>query len=351
MNLSLESRAIENPAPSPGRLLALTRTVRAGEWWEYKLSPLLATAYATAFLLNVSVVSLWLPLLLLLVAVAACAAYVSVINDLTDLRDDLASGKANRLADRSRVFAASALTCCLLPGVAVAFYWRGKPLLLSLYLASWVAFTLYSLPPLRLKGRGVLGLLADASGAHLFPSLLAVAVVYRWSGAAADAVWLASVAAWSLSYGLRGILWHQIGDLPNDEKIELGTFARRHKLAWLRGLGNFVIFPAELAALCLMLWHARSRAALALLCFYALFTLLRKRLWGVSPAVVVPRPKPHVVLQEYYEFFFPLAFLLSSSARHPLDALVVVPHLLLFPRRAFQSVIGMTVFRDALRSE
>jgi 4-hydroxybenzoate polyprenyltransferase len=345
--LLLESPATKN-SPLAGRLwLELSRTARAAEWWEFKLSPILATAYATALLIKVSIISLWPLLILLLVALVACAAYVSVINDLTDFKDDLASGKANRLVGKSRTFVAAAFACCVLPGAAVAFWWRGERLLLSLYLASWVAFTLYSLPPFRLKSRGVLGLLADASGAHLFPSLLAAAVVCRGHAGPASTLWFASVGVWSLSFGVRGILWHQLSDLHNDEKIGLGTFARRHKLASLRGLGNFVVFPAELAALCLMLWQAGSRLALAFLCYHALLTFLRKRLWGVNLVVVVPKERFHIAVQEYYEVFFPLAFLLSSSAVYPLDALVIVPHLLLFPRRAVQSAKDVKIFGEA----
>jgi hypothetical protein len=347
--LLLESPATKN-YPSVLRFwLELLRAARATEWWEFKLSPILATAYATAFLLRVSVISLWPLLLLLLVALAACATYVSVINDLTDFKDDLASGKANRLVGKSRTFVAAAFACCVLPGAAAAFRWRGEPLLLSLYLASWVAFTLYSLPPFRLKGRGVLGLLADASGAHLFPSLLAAAVVYRGRATPADALWFVAVGAWSLSFGVRGILWHQLSDLYNDEKIGLGTFARRHRMAWLRGLGNFVVFPLEVAAFCFLLWQAGSRLAFALLCYYALLTFLRRRLWGVHLVVVVPQARANIAMQEYYEVFFPLAFLLSSSAVYPLDVLVVVPHLLLFPRRAAQSVKDVKIFGRAFK--
>jgi 4-hydroxybenzoate polyprenyltransferase len=323
--------------------------MRAAEWWEFKLSPMLATAYATAFLLKLSIISLWPLLLLTLIAVAACAAYVSVINDLADFKDDRASGKANRLVGKSRAYVAALLACCVLPGFAVAIYWRGDPLLLSLYLASWVAFTLYSLPPVRLKSRGVLGLLADASGAHLFPTLLAVALVFRRHAGPSDAAWFASVAVWSLSYGVRGILWHQLSDLHNDEKIGLSTFARRHKVAWLHGLGNFVVFPAEAAAFCLMLWHAGGRIAVALLFYYAMLAFLRRRLWGVNLVVVAPKVRFQIVMQEYYEVFFPLAFLLSSSGRYPLDALLIVPHLLLFPRRALRSAKDAKIFVDAFR--
>ena len=331
------------------RWLEIFQTVRAAEWWEFKLSPILASAYATAFLLKTSIISLWPQLLVALVALAACAAYVSVINDLTDSKEDQASGKANRVVGKSRAFVTATLACCLLLGLVVSVCWRREPLLLSLYLASWIVFTLYSLPPFRLKTRGVLGLLADASGAHLFPTLLIVCIVNRQLAARVDLIWLASVAAWSLSFGARGILWHQLSDLHNDEKVGLNTFARRHKTAWLRRLGNLVIFPVELATFFFMLWHAGSSLAVALLCYYMLLTFLRKRIWNVNLVVVVPKARSYIAMQEYYEVFFPLAFLLSSSKRYPLDAIMIVPHLLLFPRRAVQSAKDTKVFRDAFK--
>jgi 4-hydroxybenzoate polyprenyltransferase len=346
-DLLLESHALKNPLPAQSGWSEISRTFRVHEWWEFKLSPMLATAYATAFLLKISILSLWPMLLLALVAWAACAAYVSVINDLTDLEDDLASGKVNRLVGKSRLFGAAMLACCIVPGAAVVIYWRDDPPLLSLYLTSWVAFTLYSLPPVRLKKRGVFGLLADACGAHLFPALFAATLVSRRHAGPMDIIWLAAVAVWSLSLGLRGILWHQLSDLHNDEKVGLSTFARRHKTAWLHGLGNFFIFPAEVVAFCFMLCYAGSRVAIVLLCYYALLTFLRKRLWGVNLVVAIPMPRSYIIMQEYYEIFFPIAFLLSSSLRFPRDAFMIVPHLLIFPRRAVESSKDAKVFIDA----
>jgi hypothetical protein len=250
----------------------------------------------------------------------------------------MASGKANRLFGKSREFIAAVLALCILPGVAVAIYWRDDLLLLSLYLAAWTSFTLYSLPPIRLKTRGVLGLLADASGAHLFPTLLAVSLVYRWRGEPIDPIWFASVAVWSLTFGLRGILWHQLSDLDNDEKIGLRTFARRHKIARVQALASFVFFPLELSAFAVMLWRADSRLAVALLCFYGLLEFSRKKWWQTNLVIAMPKPRSHIVMQEYYEVFFPAAILLSSSSRYPIDAILVAAHLAIFPRRAIRSL-------------
>jgi 4-hydroxybenzoate polyprenyltransferase len=310
------------------------RTVRGGEWWEFKLGPVLATIYASAFLLRVSILSLLPLVFIVLVSLAACAAYVSVVNDFTDRADDMASGKTNRLVGRSLSYIATLLALCILPGFAVALYWFHDRLLLLLYSASWVAFTLYSLPPIRLKERGSLGVLADACGAHLFPTLLAVAAVYRWTQQPFDLIWLVAIGAWSFSFGLRGILWHQLSDISYDESINLRTFVRAHRTASLQRLGNFIIFPVELATFAVMLLHTRCVVAVTLLGFYAVLNFLRARLFEAKFCIVEPKPKfHHIVMHEYYEVFFPLAYILASANQHPADLFVLLVHGLFFPKR------------------
>src|ERR1041384_5609000 len=132
--------------------------LRAHEWWEFKFAPILGVVYATAFMLGVPVLSAWPTLLIIVVGLVPCAAYTSLINDLTDGTDDLAAGKSNRLADRSRAFVVFAIFSCLALGVLVALQFRRDLVLLSFYAAPWIAFTLYSARPVRLKNRGLLGL-------------------------------------------------------------------------------------------------------------------------------------------------------------------------------------------------
>lgn len=326
----------------------LSQTIRAFEWWEYKLSPLFATIYATAVVLNVSLFSLWPLFCLALIALVPGAAYVSVVNDLTDLKDDQDSGKANRLIGRSGIFIFAVLAACILPGIVVAISWRDDLLLLFLYLGAWAAFSLYSIPPFRLKSRGLLGLLADASGAHLFPTLLVVTLVYRWIGAAIDPAWFTAVAFWSFSFGLRGIMWHQLSDLPHDKLIGLRTFAGRHKITSLHKLGNFIIFPIEIAAFSFMLWRLSSRFSFVFLGIYALLEFSRKKLWDTQLVIVAPKPRYRILMLEYYEVFYPLAPLLSSSLRHPRDVAILAVHFILFPRRVAQTLIDLVkLLRDA----
>src|SRR5262249_4789886 len=91
----------------------LIRLMRADEWWEYKLVPILSIFYATALVLHVSAVSMWIGALSLLLSIVMAAIYASVINELTDRADDAAAGKRNRATDRPRsIKALLAVTVC-----------------------------------------------------------------------------------------------------------------------------------------------------------------------------------------------------------------------------------------------
>lgn len=90
----------------------------------------------------------------------------------------LMTGKINRPANKSTLFVGKILIPCLLTGVGFGVYfWQLNPLSSLLYTGSWAVYSPYSLPPVRLKIRGLAGVLADALGAHLFPDLLVVSLI------------------------------------------------------------------------------------------------------------------------------------------------------------------------------
>jgi len=310
--------------------------IRADEWWEYKLVPALSTFYATALVLHVAVSSLWAGAVTLLLSIAAAAAYVSVINDVTDRADDLRAGKRNRVADRSRPIVAAVLAATVCAGFIFVWLWQEDVQLLSCYLATWLAFSLYSFPPFRFKKRGVLGLLCDAAGAHLFPALMAVFLACRGAQRAVGEAWVASVAVWALSYGLRGILWHQLTDLENDRAAGVRTLARRYPLAAGR-IGTFVVFPLELGALAALLWQVGSAWSPAFLVLYMLYAI-RARRRHTKPVIVTPKPRSFIVLQEFYTDLFPVALLVAASVRDVRDLVVLAAHFLLFPQPVVHAI-------------
>jgi hypothetical protein len=310
---------------SPGRL------VRAKEWWDYKLVPILSIFYATALVAGVSLASIWQSLLALACAIVPCAIYVSFVNDATDRLDDRRAGKTNRLADKPPGVLALLLGVPLCIGAAFSLAWRDDPALVAAYLCTWVAFSLYSVPPFRFKGRGILGVLADASGAHLFPALVAALLALRSAGKAIDPVWIGAVAAWAFGCGLRGILWHQLNDLEYDRKAGLRTFVLRHSRRTGMQLAGWVALPLEAIGLAVLLWRMQTLLPLAFLLLYAAHAALRQKLWAIPVAVAAPRERYAILGHEYYGFLFPLGILLSSALRHPIDAVIVAAHLLAFP--------------------
>jgi hypothetical protein len=261
---------------------------------------------------------------------------VSVINDLSDRDEDLAAGKANRLAGRSRAFAAMLVIVTAGAGVVFCILWRRDTLLLTAYLGAWLAFSLYSLPPFRWKARGILGVFCDASGAHLFPTLVAVILAFRGADRPVNALWLTVIGTWAFANGLRGILWHQLTDREHDRVAGVHTFAERHSPRLPIFIGTYVAFPLELLALTAMLWLMRAPLPLVALLAYAYFVRKRLRNWEMNAVIVAPKPRFLIVLHEYYDVFLPIALLVTSALRHPFDWIVLAVHVTLFRGRRRQ---------------
>ena len=330
-------------------LQSLGHLARAGQWWDYKLVPIFAAFYATALVLQAPVSSLGWAVAQLLLSIIPGAAYVSFVNDLADEADDRAAGKPNRMAGRSP--AGKALLICLpvAAGLGFAWLWRDSPLLLGCYLGAWAAFTLYSLPPVRLKTRGGPGLLADAAGAHMFPALVAAALAAHVTGRHPGGVWLFAIAVWAMAYGIRGILWHQIGDADNDDRSKVATFVQRHSTQLAGRLGAWVIFPVELAAFGVLLWRLDSGLVVAGLITYALFCWARIKWLKVRPAAVMPGGTYFLIGHLYYDLLFPISLLLAYAAVS-MDALwLVVLQLALFPGRILALVDELRLLAPRIR--
>ena len=101
------------------QLQKLATIIRANEWWAFKGAPVLATAYATASILNILLFSLWNSLIFLLISLTVVAIYAHLLNDLSDQDEDLIVGKSNGLVGRSKSFKGIAIISCLFPGLLI----------------------------------------------------------------------------------------------------------------------------------------------------------------------------------------------------------------------------------------
>lgn len=301
--------------------------IRAGTWWEYKTPVVLGVAYATAMAGGVPFSRFWPAILAIVAALVPLASYVCVINDITDERDDARAGKSNRMVGIPPAFKIAWLLACLAGGcIAGLTCFRGNPAAAGLYAANWLAFTLYSVPPIRLKARGLAGVLADAAGGTLLPAI--------WSALIADAfvspAFLTTVAAWAGAFGLRGILYHQAGDLECDRDAGVGTLAVRlgpERVAWL--VAPF--FLLEIAAFGRIVWLAHLGYAVPLFLVYAICQAAMWSFLQTHTVLVLPRERHRFAMLKYYQLWFPLAGLLEWVAADTRAIAAIAAHLVLFP--------------------
>jgi hypothetical protein len=189
---------------------------------------------------------------------------------------------------------------------------------------------------LRLKKRGLAGVLCDAAGEQMFPALAAVFVACRGAQHPVSGAWMAGVAVWTLAFGLRGILWHQLRDVDNDRAAGVRTFASRQPRA-ASAVGTFLVFPLELGAFAVMLSQIGPWPS-AFLLLYAPYAIQSARRRRMAPVIVAPKPRSFIVLQDFYTNLFPVALLIAAAARDWRDLAVLVIHLSLFPRRVLHAI-------------
>ncbi len=298
-------------------LRALLAPTRIWDWWEFKTPVFLAVAYVVGSAAGVPFSVLWPRLLLVIGALIPVASYVCVINEITDLEVDRRAGKANAMEGRSRRYQMLWVLACLAGGALALLALRSSGLAAWAYGANWLAFTLYSVPPVRLKIRGLWGVVADACGGQLLPTLWTAATVSRGFGMPVG--WLVLLGAWAFVLGLRGILGHQLRDLRADRTSGVATLVARIGIQRTQQILSRLLLPLELLLFGLVV--ALAGAWLALL---ALAGVVGIR-WAVQ------RKDLGKSVLAFYLSFFPLAGVLQLGLQNA-SALVLLPlQVLVFP--------------------
>jgi 4-hydroxybenzoate polyprenyltransferase len=249
--------------------------------------------------------------------IAGLAGLAYVANDLADREADRRAGKPNLLSSagpgRTAALAAGLALAAFGPWFAVLPLEAPGRVLLALQLALVAA---YSLPPLRLKERGLAGVFADALYAHAVPALLAT-LTYR---AMADGPlptlprFAVPLVAWQFALGVRNIVLHQLADLEHDRRSGLRTWVTQHgtEAAW-RGLRRVVV-PLELASFAAFL-AALAPAAPLLLPSFALRSLWIARSKPVDRSDL--RATLYAYLDPFYVRWLPLLLIAAAVPREP----------------------------------
>jgi 4-hydroxybenzoate polyprenyltransferase len=201
------------------------RFLKLNRWWGSHFGTMLAFSYlATAFSpIAPSFFIFTRTLIIFVVATIGIATFGHLLNDLTDIEQDVRSNMPNTVANLGIV--QRILLFGLILGLGI-LPWRGLPiseLIIGLLIIEYSLFVIYSVPPIRLKARGIWGVVTDSLYAYVITNAIAILVFTKLSGSSMP--WLVVVAAsWMFIFGLGHIIQHQLIDAERDYADEINTF-------------------------------------------------------------------------------------------------------------------------------
>jgi len=149
--------------------------------------------------------------------------YGYLINDLADVELDMRHGKPNVFLRMSKIKAVLIVLGFLVIGSLFALPFLNRPGFLLIWLLWILAATFYSMPPLRLKVRGLIGLMATIAAQQILPT----ALIFAAFGELVS--WAALVfVLYSTARGVSSDVGHQMRDWSQDASTDTGTFAVHH---------------------------------------------------------------------------------------------------------------------------
>lgn len=328
----------------------IKKIIRSHDWWGCKLSTFLGIAYATVLIAGVNLIQSIIWILFLLVSLVIGASYVSIINDVTDIEQDTAVGKNNYMM-KFPSFLRWVITgfCAAIGGIFMYYFYPDK-LSFFLYVMSWVSFSLYSIPPIRLKTRGAPGIFADACGAHVFPSCLIISSLDFFMGKSINWLWFTAVAIWALVFGLRGILSHQFEDRDKDIITRVNTYASGIKPSQFKYKAKLIIV-IELIAFSVMILIINRIIVLVFLLLYMINLLMRYKLYNTRLIIITLNEKGNhrAIMAEYYQVFFPISILISIAAHQPYVWIVLLLHIIVFYKIIYLTFDGIFTLNSLRR--
>lgn len=315
--------------------------IRWRAWWYNKVPITLTTLYILVDGWHAEFLPL-LGLVCVVLTVCSVANYGYALNELYDMREDAAIGRTNAAAVLGRTRTLQIVALSVLGAFGFSFAAAGPDGLILTFVELCIPFA-YSHPWLRLKERKWLGVLCDASAAHLYPALLALMAVQHLGVRAVPSILWGCAAVWALAAGLRGILSHQMHTANQDEKGGLVTVVHQFGRPALARFITYGLLPLEVCGCAAIILLCGTGPVgwiigLAYLAYEALKTLSgRFRVIAFDPA---GQPYIPFVEESFYKAWGPFLLPLEAACHDlrfavftPLYVWLFRPHLMIEWRR------------------
>lgn len=322
-------------------IFSIKKQLKAYKWWHYKIPPLLGMAYYLMAVSHLSIpLSLGLPTIgMFLVALVGLAGFGHVVNDLFDIKPDKIVGKYNAMEGLTTAQRLLALFLLLVASWAPWLYLPTNGLTLALVSLELLLFLLYSAPPIRLKERGILGILADALYGYTVPFLFTW-TTFNQLGLNQPITWLMlCLCLWSLCAGVRGILHSQVRDVENDVRTGVSTFVTQHGIDKTLWIISRVVIPAEMVLFIVFAGLLSFEVSFFLIGFgiyvsWKYFNI--KYMWRETFNSIQHLTTQQLIrysdvfLNEFYEKWLPLFMLAALIIKEPIYLALAMLHLMLF---------------------
>jgi 1,4-dihydroxy-2-naphthoate octaprenyltransferase len=313
------------------------------KWWTSHFGTMLAFIYlATAFGSDPpSLIAFATTLALFVIASIGIASFGQLMNDLMDIQQDLRSGSPNTMARRGIAERLLLFGFVIVLGLLPWLWLPINGAIASLLVLEYVLFILYSVPPVRLKARGLLGAAADSLYAYVVTNAVSILVFAKLSGS--DVLWFSLLSGvWMFIFGLGHIIQHQLLDASRDHVDGINTLVV--SWGWVASLALLrnVILPLDYLGFSSILVIIGTRFPVIPFVFAVHLLLLAHWWqrqapcgsldWNKFPFVDQINLLSNQGMSQFVWHWLPLLSLLSLIASHPSYLPMLVPHCLLFPR-------------------
>lgn len=280
-------------------------------------------------------------LILFTIATIGIATFGYLMNDLTDIPQDQRSGAHNVLASMKPANRGCLFVLVLALGITPWLWLPINRFIIFLLVSEYLLFALYSVPPIRLKGRGAWGAIADSLYAYVITCLVAMSVFAEISNSSIHSLALLA-GMWLFAFGLNGIIKHQLLDSGRDQVDRIRTLAIA--LGWPQTLCLLrnTILPLNYLLLIAVIFRVTGTAPIILIVFVANhYFVLRQwkreslaQAWALNALTCVAQVSmlsEHLVETFVYRWLPPLC-LITLVIHDPRYLPLMIVHFVAFPR-------------------
>jgi len=204
--------------------MSVEKPFRAEDWWVGKASLLVGLVYLFTIYFQIPFERFGIWACCSLITIIGFASLGYLVNDYFDLEKDKLANKKNFLKHKSAVQQAVYLSIALLLLFAPWYFLPYDFFTIALMLLQLLLYLLYSMPGIRLKERGISGLITDALYAHSIPALMAAHTYTLISNKPLGITFIVLLFAWQFCIGIRNILLHQLNDYNSDRISNTKTY-------------------------------------------------------------------------------------------------------------------------------